>query len=177
MAAKEISVKKYVVRLSGEERERLETLIRKGKSPARRVLKARILLKADVSEAGKGWSDNRIIEALETSPSMVYRVRKQLVEEGFEAVLSRKPRAMPAVARIFDGEKEAKLIALACSKPPKGRARVPIPMKAGRPARFDYEYERNGTANLFMMFAPLEGWRHVKVTDRHTAVDYARVLK
>src|SRR5262245_63463491 len=50
-------------------------------------------------------------------------------------------------------------------------------MKAGRPARFDYEYERNGTANLFMMFAPLEGWRHVKVTDRHTAVDYARVLK
>ena len=72
MAAKEISVKKYVVRLSGEERERLETLIRKGKSAARRVLKARILLKADVSEAGKGWSDNRIIEALETSPSMVY---------------------------------------------------------------------------------------------------------
>src|SRR6201988_832079 len=119
MAAKEISVKKYVVRLSGEERERLETLIRKGKSPARRVLKARILLKADVSEAGKGWSDNRIIEALETSPSMVYRVRKQLVEEGFEAVLSRKPRAMPAIARIFDGEKEAKLIALACSKPPR----------------------------------------------------------
>src|SRR5260221_13498806 len=123
MAAKENSVKKYVVRLSGEERERLETLIRKGKSPARRVLKARILLKADVSEAGKGGSDNRIIEALETSPSMVYRVRKQLVEEGFEAVLSRKPRAMPAVARVFDGEKEAKLIALACSKPPKGRAR------------------------------------------------------
>src|SRR5262249_24901426 len=123
MAAKEISVKKYVVRLSGEERERLETLIRKGKSPGRRVLKAGILLKAEVSEAGKGWSDNRIIEALETSPSRVYRVRKQLVEEGFEAVLSRKPRAMPAVARIFDGEKEAKLIALACSKPPKGRAR------------------------------------------------------
>src|SRR6516162_2781046 len=123
MAAKEISVKKYVVRLTGEERERLETLIRKGKSPARRVLKARILLKADVSEAGKGWSDNRIIDALETSPSMVYRVRKQLVEEGFEAVLNRKPRAMPAIARIFDGEKEAKLIALACSKPPKGRAR------------------------------------------------------
>ncbi len=55
--------------------------------------------------------------------------------------------------------------------------RVPIPMKAGRPARFDYEYERNGTANLFMMFAPLEGWRHIKVTDRHTAVDYAHVLK
>src|SRR5262249_33489478 len=263
MAAKEISVKKYVVRLSGEERERLETLIRKGKSPARWVLKARILLKADVSEAGKGWSDNRIIEALETSPSMVYRVRKQLVEEGFEAVLSRKPRAMPAIARIFDGEggqadclglfqaaQRTRTLDLAvvgeqgrrtrhcrsCQRqhdraraqkntlqphrrqhwviPPKANSafvaamedvlavytrprdgdcplvcldetskqliaetRVSISMKAGRPARFDYEYERNGTANLFMMFAPLEGWRHVKVTDRHTAVDYARVLK
>jgi hypothetical protein len=123
MAAKEISVKKYVVRLSGEEREQLAALIRKGKGPAQRLLKARILLKADVSEAGEGWSDSRIIEALETSASMVYRVRKQLVEDGFEAVLSRKQRATPAIAPIFDGEKEAKLIALACSKPPKGRAR------------------------------------------------------
>ena len=123
MAAKEISVKKYVVRLNGEEREQLEMLIRKGKSPAQQLLKARILLKANVSEAGDGWSDGQIIEALETSVSMVYRVRKQLVEEGFEAVLSRKQRALPAVAPIFDGEKEAKLIALACSKPPKGRAR------------------------------------------------------
>jgi hypothetical protein len=109
--------------LGGEERERLKTLIRKGKSPARRLLKARILLKADVSEAGEAWSDSRIIEALDASASMVYRVRKQLVEEGLEAVLSRKQRATPAVSRIFDGEKEAKLIALACSKPPKGRAR------------------------------------------------------
>jgi len=86
-------------------------------------LKARILLKADVSEDGEGWSDSRIIGALETSASMVYRARKQLVEEGFEAVLSRKQRAAPPVSRIFDGEKEAKLIALACSEPPKGRAR------------------------------------------------------
>ena len=50
-------------------------------------------------------------------------------------------------------------------------------MKPGRPIRCDYEYERNGTANLFMLFAPLEGWRHVKVTNRHTAVDYAHVLR
>ena len=55
--------------------------------------------------------------------------------------------------------------------------RVPIAVKPGHPARHDYEYARNGTANLFMMFAPLEGWRHVKVTVRHTAVDYAQVLK
>jgi transposase len=123
MAGKEIAVKKYVVRLSAEEREQLRALIRKGKGPARRLLKARILLKADVSEGGPGWSDNKIIAALDTSVSMVYRVRKQLVEEGLEAVLSRKQRATPAVPRIFDGEKEAKLIALACSKPPKSRAR------------------------------------------------------
>ena len=90
------------------------------KAPARWVLKARILLKADVSEGGPGWSDSKIIAALDTSVSMLYRVRKQLVEEGFEAVLSRKQRATPAVARIFDGEKEAKLIALACSKTDRG---------------------------------------------------------
>jgi hypothetical protein len=55
--------------------------------------------------------------------------------------------------------------------------RVPIAAKPGRPIRYDYEYERNGTANLFMLFAPLEGWRHVEVTDRHTALDYAKLLK
>ena len=55
--------------------------------------------------------------------------------------------------------------------------RVPILAKPGQPARHDYEYERNGTANLFMLFAPLEGWRHVEVTDRHTALDYAQILK
>src|SRR6202021_3560756 len=63
------------------------------------------------------------------------------------------------------------------SKQLVAETRVPMPMKAGRPARFDYEYQRNGTATLFMMFAPLEGWRHVKVTERHTAVDFAHVLK
>src|SRR6201987_4420841 len=262
MAGKGIFVKKYVVRLSAGEREHLQALIRKGKSPAKRLLKARILLKADVSEAGEGWSDSRIIQALDTSASMIYRVRKQLVEEGFEAVLSRKQRMTPPVAAIFDGEKEAKLIALACSKPPKGRARwtlrlleskvvelgiverasdstigrtlkktlkphrrqcwvippkansafvaamedvlavytrphnadyplvcldetskqliaetrTPIPMKRGRTARVADEDERNGTANLFMLFAPLEGLSHVEVTDRHTAIDDARVL-
>jgi transposase len=123
MASQEISVKKYVVRLSAEEREQLHDLVRKGSGAASRLLKARILLKADVSEDGEGWSDSRIIDALDTSPSMIYRVRKQLVEEGFEAALSRKQRATPPVAKIFDGEKEARLVALACSSPPEGRAR------------------------------------------------------
>ena len=123
MALKEILVKKYIVRLSDNERRQLAALIRKGSSPAHRLLKARILLKADVSEAGEGWSDNEIIDALATSASMVYRVCKQLVEEGLDAVLSRKAAASPGVPRIFDGEKEARLIALACSKPPEGYAR------------------------------------------------------
>src|ERR1700757_1317605 len=122
MAGKDISVKKYVVRLSAGEREHLQALIRKGKSPAKRLLKARILLKADVSEAGEGWSDSRIIEALGTNPSTVHRTRKQLVEEGLDAVLTRKLRATPAVARIFDGAAEARLIALACSQPPEDHA-------------------------------------------------------
>ena len=123
MTGKAIAAKKYVVRLSDEERAQLEALIGKGRSPARRLLKARILLKADVGEAGEGWNDSRIMEALDTNVSMIFRARKQLVEEGLAAVLSRKPRATPSIPKIFDGEKEAKLIALACSVPPKGRAR------------------------------------------------------
>ena len=89
-SAREVPVKKYVVRLSPEEREQLRALIRKGKSSAQRLMKARILLKADVSEDGEGWSDSEIVEALDTSLTTVWRTRQQLVEEGFEAVLSRK---------------------------------------------------------------------------------------
>ena len=63
------------------------------------------------------------------------------------------------------------------SKQLVAETRASVPMRPGQPARHDYEYERNGTANLFMLFAPLEGWRHVKVTERRTAVDYAHVLK
>jgi transposase len=122
MAARVVAVKKYVVRLSREERAELEALIAKGKSPAQRLTKARILLKADQSEDGEGWSDSQIVEALDTSLVTIYRVRKQLVEEGLEAALSRKKREAPPVPRIFDGEAEAKLIALACSEPPPGFA-------------------------------------------------------
>jgi hypothetical protein len=86
-------------------------------------MKALILLKADVSDAGEGWSDSEIIRALDTNKWTVYGARKQLVEAGLEAVLSRKVRATPPTPRIFDGETEAKLIALACSQPPEGFAR------------------------------------------------------
>ena len=113
---------KFVVRLTPEDRARLEGMIRCGRDAAYRLLKARILLKADVSEEGPGWSDVRISEALETSLSTVLRTRLQLVEDGLEAALSGQKRSSPP-PRIFDGEAAAKLIALACSEPPQGPAR------------------------------------------------------
>ena len=123
MAGKEIAVKKYVVKLTALERERLETMVSGGKHPAQRLTKARILLKADAGEAGEGWSDSQIATALDTSLATIARTRQQLVEEGFEAVLSRKHSPNSARKRIFDGAAEARLIALTRSEPPTGRAR------------------------------------------------------
>ena len=123
MAIRGIAVKKYVVRLSAQERERLEAMVRTGKTLAQIVTRARILLKADTSEAGEAWSDSAIAAALDTSVNNVARARQQLVEEGFEATLKRKYNPNSARPRIFDGESEAKLIALACSPAPEGFAR------------------------------------------------------
>ena len=123
MAGKEIAVKKYVVRLSAAERGQLNDLTRSGKRSAQLLTKARILLKADVSERGKGWSDSRIAAALDTSIANIERARRQLVEEGFEAVLTRKYNPNSARPRIFDGAAEAKLIALTLSPAPEGFAR------------------------------------------------------
>jgi len=123
VTAKQMAVAKYEVKLSDAEREQLNALIRMGKHSARLLTKARILLKADTSAVGEGWSDRRIATALDTSTDTVARTRQQLVEEGFEAVLTRKHSPASARPRIFDGAAEAKLIALACSQPPKGRAR------------------------------------------------------
>lgn len=128
MAGKEIAVKKYVVRLSAEERERLEALIRTGKHSARKLLRARILLKADASEAGEALTDSQIAVGLHTSLVTVARVRQQLVEEGVDGVLTPKRSPNSARRRIFDGAAEAKLIALACSTPPEGFARWTLQM-------------------------------------------------
>jgi transposase len=123
VTGQETSTKKYVVRLSADERERLNALINAGKHPARKLLKARILLKADISADGEGWSDSRIAEALDTSTDTVLRTRQRLVEEGVDGALAYKYSPASARPRIFDGAAEAQLIALACGEPPKGRAR------------------------------------------------------
>ena len=95
--------------------------------------------------------------------------------EGQQRLRSRNGRCARS---LHAGDPDRRLVCLdETSKQLIAETRMPIPMKRGRPARVDYEYERNGTANLFMLFAPLEGWRHVEVTDRHTAIDYAHVLK
>ena len=123
MAGTGTGVKKYVVRLSSQERQRLESLIGSGKRSAQLITKARILLKADTSDLGQGWTDRDIADALDTSLNTVGNVRRQLVEEGFEATLVRKYNPSSARPRIFDGAREAKLIALACSPAPEGFAR------------------------------------------------------
>ena len=103
MTAQQPAVKKYIVKLSAEERNRLDVLIQKGKAAARQLLKARILLKADASTAGEAWSDSQIAAALDTSIDTIARTRQQLVEEGLDAALTRKHSPASARPRIFDG--------------------------------------------------------------------------
>ena len=125
MAGNEIAVKKKynIVRLSADERDQLLSLIRSGNRPAQLLTKAGMLLKADVSAAGEGWSDSWIAEALDTSVTNIERTRRQLVEEGFDAVLTRKYNPDSAPPRIVDGAAQAKLIALTCGPAPAGYAR------------------------------------------------------
>jgi hypothetical protein len=122
--------KKFIVKLTGGERVQLTGLISKGKTAAKTILKARILLKADQGEAGENWKDEEICKALDTNVSMVSRVRETFVNQGLEAVLTRKQRATPPIAPIFDGERQAHLIALACSEPPEGHAHWTIRLLA-----------------------------------------------
>jgi Homeodomain-like domain len=122
--------KKFIVKLSCEERAQLTRLISKGKAAAKTVLKARILLKADQGVAGESWADEKICDALDTNVSMVSRVREKFVNQGLDAVLTRKRRETPPVAPIFDGKRQAQLIALACSEPPEGYAHWTIRLLA-----------------------------------------------
>ena len=247
---------KYIVELTEEERESLQTFVNNGNKLARKVKRAQILLAAD-----RGYPDRDIAELLSVGTSTVYRAKKRFVERAFESVLDDEPR--PGGKRILSGKEEATLVAVACSKPPEGRARwtmqlladafvsmsdhtslsdetvrrrlnekkikpwqekmwcipkvdaeyvarmedvlelytevpnsntpvvcfdesptqligetrLPIPASTGKPARIDYEYRRNGTANLFVFLDAHKPWRHVKVTERRSSEDFAECMR
>lgn len=131
-------MKKYIVRLSKEERKSLKSLISSGKGPARMFARARILLKADIGEDGPGWRDDKISEALDVTVQTVERVRKQLVEEGLEAVLRRRKYIQKVSRRKVDGDVEAHLIALSCSKAPEGYSRWSLRLLAGKMVELGY---------------------------------------
>lgn len=113
--------KKYIVRLSDEERRQLTELTRKGRAAAYKIRHAHILLQADVH--GPAWTDQRIAESFSVNVNTVLGVRQRLVEQGLEAALNRKKQERPSRAPRLDGEGEARLIALRCSAPPAGHAR------------------------------------------------------
>jgi transposase len=124
--------KRYLVELTPEERQELTRLVSAGRRSARTVTRARILLKADQAPGGPGWDDGRIADALGCGRRTVERVRQRLVEDGLDAALTHKPQARPSVAPKLDGRAEAKLIALACSDPPDGRAGWTLRLLADR---------------------------------------------
>jgi transposase len=124
--------KKYLVTLTPEEREQLAGLLSAGKRSALTLARARLLLKADQADGGPAWPDDRIAEALDCGVRTVERVRQRFVERGLEAALGRKPQDRPSRERKLDGRAEARLIALACSEPPDGRAAWTLQLLANK---------------------------------------------
>jgi transposase len=122
--------KRYVVRLTGEERTQLKQLLAKKRLAAQKRKRAQMLLKADASQDGPGWVDTRIAEAFDVTVASVENVRKRCVLEGLDAAIQRKKQCRPSRRRVLDGEKEARLVALCCSKVPAGRGRWTLRMLA-----------------------------------------------
>jgi DNA-binding transcriptional LysR family regulator len=125
-------MKKYKVTLTAEERKSCKELIAAGQASAQKLAHARILLKADAAPGGPAWIDARIAEAVEVNVTTVERVRERFVEQGFEAALARKKQDRPSRERKLDGQAEARLVALACSDPPLGRARWTLRLLADK---------------------------------------------
>jgi hypothetical protein len=257
-------VKKYTVTLTEEERTQLETMLAKGKAAARKLVHARILLKADSGPGGPSWTDARISEALEVEARTVANVRERFVLAGYEVALHGYSTRNHRLRRI-DGECEARLIAALCGPAPAGYARwslrlladkaveleiladrisyetvrqalqanelkpwlkqewcippeqsaefvchmedilqvyhrpldpkrplvcmdelpyqmisetrIPLPLQPGQTQCYDYEYKREGVANIFMVFAPLLGQRWTRVTKRRTRKDWAYLVR
>jgi len=247
---------RYRVTLTTQERQQLDVLVRGGKTAARRIKRAQILLAAD-----RGSQDEAIAQTIGVGTSTVYRTKQRFVEDGLERALNEAPR--PGAPRKLDAADESLLIAVACSEPPDGRAkwtldllagemvrltshkavsrdtvwrrldemsikpwqekmwcvpeinaeyvarmedvlelyaeppdplrpvvcfdetprqligeaRVPIRAEPGKPRRSDYEYVRNGTANVFMFVDVNRPWRHAKVTDQRTCIDFAECMR
>jgi len=124
--------KKYLVTLTPDERQHLRQFVSAGKRSARTLTRARILLKADQAAGGPAWEDAKIAEALGCGVRTIERVRQRFVEQGLEAALSHKPQERPSRERRLDGAAEARLIALACSQPPEGRARWTLKLLADK---------------------------------------------
>ena len=122
--------KKYIVRLTPEEREVCRETIRKLNGSSERVRRAQILLKADAD--GPGWTDQQIADAFSCRTNTVENVRQRCVLEGFERALERKQRASPPVPKLLDGEQEAQVIALRTGPPPKGYANWSLRLLARR---------------------------------------------
>ena len=127
--------KKYVVRLTMEEREELGAMVSKGRAAAYKIRHANILLKADAD--GPAWSDERIAEAFGCHPRTVENVRRRFVLEGLEAAIVRRRQKKLSRERKLDGEGEAHLIAIACSTPPDGRDRWTLQLLADRLVRLE----------------------------------------
>lgn len=130
-------MKTYVVRLSEGERNRLTDLVSKGKVAAGKRLHAQVLLKADVSGAGAGWTDQQIVDALDIGERTVQAIRQRCVEEGLDAALERKKQCRPSRQKILDGAKEAQMVALCCGKVPAGQARWTLRLLAGEMVRLE----------------------------------------
>ena len=124
--------KKYIVRLEAEERLRLEQLVGVGKAAAYRIRHANILLGVDESDAGPKMKDADAARAFNVSVRSIESLRKRLVEEGLDAALDRKKQVRPSIEKMFDGENEAKLIAIACGSKPEGRIRWTLDLLADR---------------------------------------------
>ena len=124
--------KVFVVRLSQEEREQLLALVNAGKASALKLVRARILLKADQQERGPAWTDDEIADALEVSLKTVFNIRRRWVEDGLEAALERKQQDAPSKPRKLDGKAEAKLVATCCGPAPKGRAKWTLRLLAAK---------------------------------------------
>jgi transposase len=120
--------KKYIVRLTAKERRELENLVKKGKTQAYRIKHANILLAVDAD--GSNWPDHQVAKAYKCHQNTVVNVRQRFVEQGFQAALERKRQQTPSRQRILDGEGEARLLTIACSSPPKGRAKWTMQMLA-----------------------------------------------